>query len=505
MESKPLELKHKTTNAVAWNGVTSVLQQGLSFLTLLVMTRLLSPREFGLVGLATVVIMFSTQILNEGLRLSVIREKDITEEQISGVYWLNLLVSLVMAGVIVALSPLVAAFFKEPVVAPILAALTILFPLEALAMVQGSQLEKTLDFKKIAYINITAAVFGSAAGIAAAFMGFGVWALVINQLALTFVQTSLLLVFIRWIPMRTLPMRKIKKFISFSVYAQLSSFLNFLSRNVDDILVGKVLGSGLLGIYQLSYRLMLWPLQKVIRLIDKVMLPALSLIQDDIKRVKSVYLRVLGTVALIVFPMVTGAFAVCAHAIPHILGEKWNGVVPVFQVLCVLGIMQSVSASQGWVFLSQGRTDVQLKTRIVSVPIIIVSFVMGIHYGVMGVAVAYLLVCIVLIPYQLHMAGKLIDVSLLDIGKSIAAVLVCSLIMAAAVMGIGAVIPSDWPYWLALAIQITAGAAIYLAQVTGFKLNAYIETKELILERIKRNNTHKTTKPNNTGPVTNEQ
>jgi O-antigen/teichoic acid export membrane protein len=481
-----MELKKRTTSALLWSATDRVLQQVWGFITVLIFYRLLSPREFGLLGFATVVIAFLAIFQNFGLGLSIIQGYEITKEQISGLYWINLFFSVFLAIVVILVAPWVAKFFKEPIVTPILTVLAFIFPLDAFSMVHASLLEKELQFKKITIINSFSIIAAGAVGIIAAVLKCGVWALVLNQVGLSAFKTLLLISVVKWSPLKIIPFKQLKKQVSFSVFAQISAVLNFCARNVDDILIGKVLGSKVLGTYQLSYRLMLWPLQKVSHVIGRVMFPTLSLIQEDKERVKSIYLRVIGTIALITFPMVFGLFVISSSAIPYLLGEKWKAVVPIFQVLCVLGILQSISASQGWIYLSQRRTDLHFKVHLVAVSIIIISFVIGIHYGVMGVAVCYTLACSLVIPFQLYIALRLINVSLRELIHKIIGALICAFTMALIVFGVGRIMAQHWHQGVALGIQIAAGVISYFLLVRLFKLKSYEEVKMLIIEQWKK-------------------
>jgi PST family polysaccharide transporter len=342
-------------------------------------------------------------------------------------------------------------------------------------MVQAAHLEKELQLKKIAFINTSAIFVSSIVGITAAVLKYEVWSLVAYQIGQSAFKSMFLMFSVKWKPQLKIPLKKLKKQIQFSVYAQIGAVLNFFSRNADDILVGRVLGSSVLGIYQMSYRMMLWPLQKTTQIIGRVMFPSLSLIQDDKERVKRIYLQVVSIIAFIVFPVIFGLFVLSSPAILYVMGEKWRNVIPIFQVLCLLGILQSISASQGWIFLSQGRTDLQFKVFLFSVVIIITSFFIGIRYGAMGVAICYTTASSLLIPIQLHIAGGLIHVSLIEIVKKVVGPFICASIMAGMVYVLGRVLSVNLNTGLTLGIRVTAGAVLYFFMAHIFRLESYTE------------------------------
>lgn len=477
-----LGLKEKAASALLWSASGQIAHQVISFATVLILARLLSPSDFGLLGFAAVVIAFFSIFQNFGFGLSIIQSKSITEEQISGLFWLNLFFSALLVLIVILAAPLVAVFFKEPRVKLLLVSLSMIFILEACSMVQAAQLEKELSLKKIAIINTSAIFVSSVVGITAAVLKYGVWSLVAYQIGQSAFKTLFLIFTIKWKPQLKIPLKKLKKQIRFSIFAQLSAVLNFFSRNVDDVLVGRVLGSSMLGLYQMSYRLMLWPLQKITLVIGRVLFPSLSMIQDDIERVKRIYLQVVGIIALVAFPMILGLFVISSPAILYILGEKWKDVIPIFQVLCLLGILQSISATQGWIFLSQGRTDLQLKVLFFSVIIIVTSFFIGIQFGAMGVAVCYTIASSVLIPFQLHIAGGLIRVSLVDIFRRILGSLLCASLMAGLVFVLELCLPENINPGVFLGIQITVGIGLYFLLVHILHLHSYMEVKRLLKE-----------------------
>lgn len=264
----------------------------------------------------------------------------------------------------------------------------------------------------------------------------------------------------------------------------MGSLLNYGVRNVDDLLIGKVIGADALGVYQMAYRLMLWPLQKVSRVVGKVMFPALSLIQDDKKRVKRVFLKGISSIALITFPMVLGMWVIAPYAINTMLGEKWTGVIPIFQVLCILGIPQSIATNTGWIFLSQGRTDVRLKLQIGFSILFITSFIIGINWGAMGVAVCFAIANLLATPIQFHVAGKLVNMTFQNVVRAVAGIFSCAIGMAVLVWVIGYILPNNWSHWTYLAIQVPVGIIVYVILIHIFQLKAYQEVRSIIREQI---------------------
>ena len=475
-------LKDRTVSGICWNVITQFGMQGLGFITTLVLARLLSPDMFGLWGMVTVFTGFIAVFQNLGLGPSIVQDQEITHEQLSGIFWLNMGLSVLLALLTIGSAPLVSRFYDQPTITPIMMLLAINFPLSALAMVPGTLLTKCMAFKKLAFIQTIAMAAGSAVGITTAFMGLGVWALVCQQVTGTLAITLLQWMIVPWKPSWTLPFGKIRKQLHFGLNLQAGSLLNYGTRNVDDLLIGKVIGASALGLYQMAYGLMLWPLQKVSRVVGQVMFPALSTIQGDKRLFKQVFLRATGAIALVTFPMVLGLWVVAPSVVYSLLGERWVGVIPIFQVLCILGIPQSIATNTGWIFLSQGRTDIRLKLQIAFSTLFITSFVIGINWGVMGVAVCYTIASTLAMPIQCQVAGRLIDMTFWDVVRATSGIFLYAIIMAIFVLGLGRILPLYWPHWAYLSVQVPFGIIVYISLIHFFKLSAYLEIRELIKE-----------------------
>ncbi len=478
-----MSLHDRTVSGILWNVSARIGQEGTGFLTTLVLARLLSPDAFGLLGMVIVFTGFISMFQNLGLGPSIIQDREISQEQLSGIFWLNMGFSALLAILTIGGAPLVSSFYNEPSITIIVMALTLNFPLSALAMVPDALLKKHMAFRKLAIIQNMATAVGSVVGITAAFTGMGVWALVWQGISHNFTKTLLEWIVVSWKPAWTLPYRKLKKQLQFGINLQAGSLLNYGSRNADDLLIGKVAGAGALGLYQMAYRLMLWPLQKVSGVVGEVMFPALSTIKNDKERVKRVFLRATRSIGFVTFPMVLGLWVIAPSAVYAVLGEKWAGVIPIFRVLCILGLTQSVATSTGWIFLSQGRTDIRLKLQIAFSALFIASFFIGIKWGAMGVAVCYTVASLLATPVQFQVAGRLINMTFRDVVHAVAGIFGCAAGMSALVFGLGYALPANWPHWAYPAVQVPFGIVVYAAFVQIFDLAAYHDLRGLLKEQ----------------------
>jgi PST family polysaccharide transporter len=477
-----VNFKDKAVSGIYWNGLAQFAQELIGLLTTLILARLLSPDAFGLLGMVIVFLGFIAIFQNLGLGPSIVQDGEISQEQLSSIFWLNSILSIILVLLTIISAPLVSSFYNEPSATSIMIVLALNFPLSALAVVPDAMLKKHMMFKKLGIIQNIATVLGSVVGIITAFMGFGVWALVWQGLIRNFARTILQWIVMPWSPTWNLSYHKIKRHLYFGINLQVGSLLNYCARNVDDLLIGKVIGSSTLGVYQMAYSLMLWPLQKVSRVVGEVMFPALSTIQGNKEHVKRVFLRVTGYIAFITFPMVLGILVIAPSVVYALLGERWVGVIPIFKVLCILGLTQSIATNTGWIFLSQGRTDIRLRLQIAFSTLFIISFFIGIRWGAIGVAACYTIASLLVTPIQFQIAGKLINMTFLDIAKATSGIFICSIIMSILVLGLGQVLSQYHHHWTNLIVQVPSGIAFYITLVHIFKLRAYVEIKELFWE-----------------------
>jgi PST family polysaccharide transporter len=479
-----MSLKTKTFGGILWSIWARLSQDGLGFLTTLILARLLSPVTFGLLGIVTIFMGLIAILQDLGLGSSIVQAEEIDQEQLSGIFWFNLILSMLLVLLAVVSAPFVASFYDQPAIVPIMTALALNFPITALALIPNSLLRKRLMFKKLALIQSVATGLGSAVGITLAFIGLGVWALIWQQIAGNLTNVFLQILALPWWPSPKFSYPKIKKRLYFGLNLQISSIFNYGTRNADDFLISKVVGPESLGIYQMAYRMMLWPLEKVTYVVSQVMFPAMVTVQNDKERVKRVFLKSTSSIAMITYPMVFGIWVVAPSVVYTLLGEKWAGVIPIFQVLCVLGLTQSINANAGSILLTQGRSDLMLKLRIVFFAIYLTSFIIGVNWGSIGVAVCYTLTSLLLTPVYYRVIGQVVDMTFLEVLRAVAGVFFCALMMAVAVWGLKLLLPANLPHAVYLIIQIPFGVVLYGVLVHVFNLTVYRETRQLILEQL---------------------
>jgi len=315
-------IKYKAVSGIKWSTVSQVGRQGTQLVTTIILARLLSPSDFGLVGMAMVVIGFIGIFKDLGTSAAIIQRKKLSEGLLSSIFWVNVGFGALAMAVLFFGAPLGGLFYHEPRVDAILRVLSLTFFISGLSILQQALLERSLAFKKLAKVEISAVAAGAAVGIGMAFSGFGVWSLVFQSLTTVSVTTILLWLFSTWRPKWIFHWSEVKSVSSYSLNLTGFSIFNYFARNADYLLIGRYLGAQDLGYHTLAYRILLFPLQNISSVIGRVMFPVYSGIREDNTRFAKAYLKVASTIALITFPMMLGVLALAKPFVLTVFGIK---------------------------------------------------------------------------------------------------------------------------------------------------------------------------------------
>jgi len=482
----PPTFRSRTISGVSWSLTSQLVRQALTVIVGIVLARLLSPQEFGLVAMVMVIGNFALLIAELGLGAGLVQRREVNEAHFSSVFWLNLLVGLALTGLFAAGAPLVAAFYGEPRLEPLTLALSFLFLLRALTVVPQARLARALDFRGLAIADIAAALIAGGLAIGLALTDHGVWSLVTRLLTAAGASAVLIFILARWRPRPAVSGAALKQLLGFGGSLFASESLGYWSRNLDNLLIGRVLGTAPLGLYSRAYELMLYPLQNVSQAIGRVMFPALSQIQDQPERVKRVHLRVTRVVALLTFPMCLGLLVVAEPFVLALFGEQWRGMIPVLQILCAIGAPQSILTLNGNLYLSQGRADLQLKVGLWLKGLLVVGIVIGVLTGeILGVAACYAGASLLCAYPSFYFAGRLVGLSFLEMLQNLGGVFLCAALMAGAAFAAGRLLLADFAPLTRLLAQIAIGAALYPALILLLRVEAFVDFKTLLLQRLR--------------------
>jgi PST family polysaccharide transporter len=376
-----------------------VARVSIQLVGLVVLARLLSPSDYGLLTMVIAIIGVGEIFRDFGLSTAAVQARTLSKAQRSNLFWINSFIGLGLTLVVLALSYPIALFFDEPRLQPIAAVLSVNFLLNGIATQFKADLNRQMKFSRLALIEILAPLAGLIGGLIAALSGLGYWSLVIQQTVLPVVMLLLFIAATRWLPgrmQRGVPMRH---FLKFGVGLLGVQLLNYASRNADSIVIGARLGPAQLGIYDRAFQLLVLPLNQINAPATKVALPVLSKLQDDSVRYAKFILRGQSVLVHLITLIFALAIAQANPLILILLGEKWQGSTVVFQVLAVGGVMQALSYACYWVFLSHGLIASNLRFALITRPVVVLAVVVGSNWGVVGVAAGYSLALFLIWPF----------------------------------------------------------------------------------------------------------
>ena len=370
-------------------GGSQVVKLGCQFASVIVLSRLLSPEDFGIVAMAAPVMAFVGLFQDLGLMQATVQKKGITHAEVNALFWLNLAVSALLAGLLVLISPLVARFYGDPRAGVLVAAMSVQLVFHGAGGQHHALVNRRMEFGRLAILDSIGAVLGLAVSIAWALVDPSFWALYAGSIVMALYGSIGGWVLSRWRPGLPRWTAGVGGLVGFGAGVTGFNFANFFSRNLDNILIGRYRGNEELGLYDRAYKLLLFPLQQVTNPLSKVMVPALSRMTDEPDRYRHAYLRVAPILLLVTLPGVAFAIAMADVLVPFALGQQWAGSAIIFQALGFAGLLQPLNNPSGWLFISQGRSSDFLRWGIIVAVTSVAAFVIGLPYGAFGVALAY--------------------------------------------------------------------------------------------------------------------
>ena len=398
-----------TVQGIGWSGISRFIQLLFQFGITAILARLLTPNDFGLLAMVVVFTSFVTIFRDFGLTAALIQCKGVTEEHLSSSFWINILLGFILALALSFLAPAIAYFYREDRLTLITIALASTFSISSFGIVQTALFTKEMNFKLLAIVTILTVTISGTVAVWLAFSGFGVWSLVWQSIISSSVTVILLWNFSSWRPKILFKWYRVKELLGFGINFTGFSFVNYFSRNLDNLLIGKFLGLSPLGFYNLAYRLLLFPISNISRVIGQVMFPSLSVIQNDKSKVCHAYMKATRYIATVTFPLMIGILIVAPQFIRVIFGPQWERSIFLVQILALVSLIQSIGTLNGIIYQSQGRTDIQFRAGSVFAIIVSFSFIIGLRWSVEGVTVAYAIASLLLIYPSLAIPFRLID------------------------------------------------------------------------------------------------
>lgn len=472
-------LKDKTINGVLWSAIDSFSAQGITFLVGIVLARLLSPKDFGLIGMLTIFIAISESFINSGFASALIRKKHCTQTDYSTVFTYNLIVGVLFFLLLFFCAPLIAKFFKEPQLILLVRVLGFGLIISSLTIIQRTILTKRIDFKLQTKISVIAAIGSGIVGIAMAYSGYGVWSLVFKALTSQVLNSLLLWIWNRWRPTWKFSVQSFKELFSFGSRLLASGLLNTLYNNIYYLIIGKFFSAQDLGFYTRAQSFNDLPAMNLNNVMSRVTYPVLAQLQDDKVALKAGYKKMIKSIMLISMVLMAGMAAVAEPMVITLIGEQWRPSIVYLQLLAFPAVMYPLHALNLNMLQVQGRSDLFLRLEIIKKIIAIPVIIVGIFYGIKIMILGSWITTLIAYYLNSYWSGRFINYSMWEQIKDILPGLGIALIMGVVVVLIGWLLPAS--YLVKLIVQIIAGALIVFLICEFFKPEAYLELKDIAI------------------------
>ena len=409
------DLKRRSTRGAAMTFASQGLKFIITFGSQLIMAHLLTPAEFGLVAMAAPIMGLVAAFSDLGLSQATIQRKEITQRESTSLFWINIGISIALALILTALSPAISWIYHEPKVGPVIICLSGLVILGGLYSQSYALMNRHMQFKALALIDIAATLAGAAAGIGSVLLGAGYWALVIQQVANSVVMLVSVWFASGWRPSSPQFDPAVWSMLKFGGHLTAFNFINYVSSYFDNFLVGVFRGPFALGLFDRAFKLVLAPLFQVTMPISRIAVPLLSRISGSPDVYRRSYIGMLQGVLLLTAPGLACAATMADQVVLALLGTDWIGTAPILSWLSVSGMFAAFSSSTYWLFVSQGRTQEQMKCGFISSGLIILSMFAGLHGGPVGIAAAYAIFGPLIYGVHIWIAARTGPVTRLDI------------------------------------------------------------------------------------------
>jgi PST family polysaccharide transporter len=432
----------------------------------IVLARLLVPSHFGTVALATVLTGFVNMFTYMGLGSALIQRKDIDESHMSTAFWANIATGFVMFGVVAFVSRFLGEFAQNPMAGIVAMALAGRFILAGGAVVQVALLSRRMDYRALSFRSIISTIAGGIVALILAYAGAGVWALVGQALTMTATSTAVLYTATGWRPKFIFSWERFRELFSFGAPILASRMFGFLVRNVDNLLIARFLGTQALGYYALGYTIFLAPLTDLGLVVNQVLFAALSRVHDEAERLKRGFLDATEFVTMVMLPMMVGLSLVAEPFVLVFFGEKWLPSAPVISVLALAGFFRLMVTLGPSGLQAAGRPDLHLQWAFLSVILYVPAFYIGLNWGIVGVAVGYLVATFLLVPIQFGFVARVMNIRAGEMLATVYPAVAGSAVMALVVWGVRTTLAAlAVPRAIVLIVLIAVGVVTYLATV----------------------------------------
>lgn len=479
-------LKQKAASGMVWSSIQKFGGMGLSFISGIVLARLLTPEDYGCIGMLSIFMVVASSFVDGGFASALIQKERPTQEDYSTIFWWNLCVSLLMYAILFFCAPIIARFYKMPLLSSVLRVQGLVLIINALSIIQNNQLRKQFRFKKLTIITLVASIVSITVTIYMAYMGFGVWALVAMNILTAIIPAVFYWLTNKWHPLLVFSKKSFKELFSFGVFMFLSNLLNTFCNNIQGLLIGRFYNPATMGYYSKAKSTEELASTSISDIMGQVTYPLFSEYQNDKNLLANAIKRITAVVAFITFPMMFLLMLLAKPIFVILYSDRWLDSVPYFQLLCLAGIAVCLQMINYNAIAAIGKSRITFRWTIIKRSIGLCLVVGGLAaFGMMGLLVGMVLQSWIIYFINAILVDNHIGYKLINQIKDLCPSLVLSIISFAVPYVLAFLIPSLNMYLLAL-LQFVVFVVFYWAVSVLFKMESYkyfVENVPLILGR----------------------
>ena len=478
-----MAIREQAISGLKWTAAGKFGAQIITWAITLIVIRLLTPEDYGLLAMATVFIAFMLMLSEAGLAPALIQQQNLDEASLRSVFAIVIIINLSLLALLNLLAPVIAAFFDEERLVLILRIMSLQFLLSIFGTLPSVHMYRELKFKHLSLIHLVATISGSVLTLVLAFAQFGVWALVFGNLLISLCNVAALNIIAPFYLRPRFSLVGMRSLLAFGGNVTASRLLWFFFTQIDVIIVGKMLGKEMLGFYSVSMQLASMPVQRVSAIVNQVAFPVFSKIQHDHQQFRNVVLKAIRVLSLVAFPILWGISSVADELVLLVLGEKWEAAVLPLKLLALMMPFRMVANFIPTATDALGRPDIALKNVILASAVMPISFIVGSEWGLTGVVLAWVTVYLVVLFINIQRMMSAIGLGLQNFIHAIFPAASLAVAMYLAVWITGSALGDDINQTIKLSITVVTGMLVYGSLTLLFNHRTYQEAASLLWKK----------------------
>ena len=472
-----MSLAQKTIKGVVWSSIERFSGQGAQFVLGIILARILSPSDYGLIGMLAIFLAVSDSFVQSGFAIALVQKKDRDDLDFSTTFYFNVFVSIIFYLLLFISAPYIADFFNQPILESLTRVIGLSIVINGFAVVQRAKFTINIDFKTQTKASLSSIIISGLLGIYLAYHGFGVWSLVYQSLLRIAIEVAMLWYISKWVPSGGFSFDRFKRLFGFGYKLLLSGLINTIFGNIYTIIIGKFFSASSLGYYTRAGQLSDFPSTNISFILGRVTFPALSELQDDNEKLSSAYKKIILKTALLVFPLMVGLAALADPFVITILSEKWRGSIIMLQLLCLYGMWTPIHAINLNILNVKGRSDLFLKLEVIKKTFSITAIFITVPLGINAMLIGFIVLTYIALVINLYYSKRIINYGFWQQIRDLLPILLLSFAM-------GALIYFTIPMFDSNIIKLLAGfvegLVFYLGIAWFFNIGGIREVQDYI-------------------------